>query len=60
MLTLGYLSVSYTHLDVYKRQEFGQRHFIVDAPDGVLIDVIRPIPPSDDHAALYNAEALPT
>lgn len=41
-------------------EEFGQRHFIVDAPDGVLIDVIRPIPPSDDHAALYNAEALPT
>lgn len=41
-------------------EEFGQRHFIVAAPDGVLIDMIRPIPPSDDHAALYSAEALPT
>jgi catechol 2,3-dioxygenase-like lactoylglutathione lyase family enzyme len=39
---------------------FGQRHFIVEAPDGVLIDVIRPIPPSTDHAALYVPEALPT
>lgn len=24
-------------------EEFGQRHFIVEAPDGVLIDVIEPI-----------------
>ena len=41
-------------------EAFGQRHFIVEGPDGVLIDVIRPIPPSEDHAALYSAEALPT
>jgi len=40
-------------------EAFGQRHFIVEGPDGVLIDVIRPIPPSADHAALYSAEALP-
>lgn len=39
---------------------FGQRHFIVAGPDGVLIDVIRPIPPSAEQAALYASEALPT
>lgn len=39
---------------------FGQRHFIVEGPDGVLIDVIRPIPPNAEHAALYASEALPT
>ena len=41
-------------------EAFGQRHFIVEGPDGVLIDVIRPIPPSPDHAALYEPDALPT
>lgn len=39
---------------------FGQRHFIVEGPDGVLIDVIRPIPPDAENAALYASEALPT
>ncbi len=41
-------------------EDFGQRHFIVEGPDGVLIDVIRPIPPSEDHAALYTSDAAPT
>ncbi|SDG09813.1 VOC family protein [Pseudonocardia oroxyli] len=27
-----------------RSEEFGQRHFIVAAPDGVLVDVITPIP----------------
>ena len=27
-------------------EDFGQRHFIVAAPDGVLLDVIQPIPPA--------------
>lgn len=27
-----------------RSEEFGQRHFILEAPDGVLIDVITPIP----------------
>lgn len=39
-------------------EDFGQRHFIVGAPDGVLIDVITPIPPSGAFAALYAADAL--
>lgn len=37
-------------------EEFGQRHFILSGPDGVLIDVIRPIPPSAEHAALYTTK----
>lgn len=34
-------------------EDFGQRHFIVADPGGVLIDVITPIPPSGDFAAQY-------
>ncbi|WP_062216565.1 VOC family protein [Streptomyces sp. NBRC 109706] len=34
-------------------EEFGQRHFIVADPGGVLIDVITPIPPSDAYAAQF-------
>ena len=35
---------------------FGQRHFITADPCGVLIDVIKPIPPSEEFVAQY-AEA---
>jgi catechol 2,3-dioxygenase-like lactoylglutathione lyase family enzyme len=38
---------------------FGQRHFITADPNGVLIDIIRPIPPSDEYAAQYAQSALP-
>ena len=34
-------------------EDFGQRHFIVEAPDGVLLDVITPIAPSADYADAY-------
>lgn len=40
-------------------EPFGQRHFITSDPNGVLIDVITPIPPDEDYARLYAAEALP-
>lgn len=40
-------------------EDFGQRHFITADPNGVMIDVITPIPPSADYAALYDASALP-
>jgi catechol 2,3-dioxygenase-like lactoylglutathione lyase family enzyme len=40
-------------------EEFGQRHFILQDPNGVLIDIIKPIPPSAAFAAQYSAEALP-
>ncbi|RJL30100.1 VOC family protein [Bailinhaonella thermotolerans] len=34
-------------------EAFGQRHFIVPDPNGVLIDVITPIPPSGEYEAQY-------
>ena len=34
-------------------EDFGQRHFIVAAPDGVLLDVIHPIPPTAEFAEAY-------
>lgn len=42
-----------------KDEDFGQRHFITADPNGVLIDVIKPIPPSAEFAAMYSTEALP-
>ncbi|KQV66287.1 VOC family protein [Rhizobium sp. Root1220] len=40
-------------------EDFGQRHFITADPNGVLIDIIRPIPPSPEYAAMYDGSALP-
>ena len=40
-------------------EAFGQRHFITSDPNGVLIDVIKPIPPSAEFAKLYEDSALP-
>lgn len=37
-------------------EPFGQRHFITRDPNGVLIDVITPIPPSPEYAALFAGE----
>ncbi|MGW2143409.1 VOC family protein [Nonomuraea bangladeshensis] len=34
-------------------EDFGQRHFIVADPNGVLVDVITPIAPSEEYAAQY-------
>lgn len=36
-------------------EAFGQRHFITADPNGVLIDIIKPIPPSAEFAAQYAA-----
>lgn len=36
-----------------KDEAFGQRHFITQDPNGVLIDVIKPIPPSAEFLAQY-------
>jgi catechol 2,3-dioxygenase-like lactoylglutathione lyase family enzyme len=36
-------------------EEFGQRHFATSDPNGVLIDVIQVIPPSDEYASQYKA-----
>jgi uncharacterized glyoxalase superfamily protein PhnB len=40
-------------------EDFGQRHFITADPNGVLIDVIRPIAPSAEYADNFDASALP-
>lgn len=40
-------------------EAFGQRHFITADPNGVLIDVIKPIPPSEEFAAQYDPSVLP-
>ncbi len=34
-------------------EPFGQRHFITRDPSGVLVDVIKPIPPSAEFLAQY-------
>lgn len=40
-------------------EDFGQRHFITCDPNGVLIDIIKLIPPSAEFTALYAVDALP-
>lgn len=34
-------------------EAFGQRHFILIAPDDVLLDIIQPIPPTNEYASSY-------
>ena len=46
-------------LRTLRDEDFGQRHFIVADPNGVMIDVIKPIPPSAEFAAQYAAGAVP-
>jgi catechol 2,3-dioxygenase-like lactoylglutathione lyase family enzyme len=38
-----------------RSEAFGQRHFMTVDPDGILVDVITPIPPDAEHAAHYAA-----
>ncbi|GAB5546276.1 MAG: VOC family protein [Sandaracinaceae bacterium] len=38
-------------------EAFGQRHFIVRGPEGVLIDVIQPIPPTAEYASAYVGQS---
>jgi catechol 2,3-dioxygenase-like lactoylglutathione lyase family enzyme len=40
-------------------EDFGQRHFITADPNGVLIDMIKPIPPTAEYAVQFAASALP-
>lgn len=42
-------------LDI-RTEEFGQRHFIVADPDGVLIDVIKEVPPAESYAGNYAGQ----
>jgi catechol 2,3-dioxygenase-like lactoylglutathione lyase family enzyme len=38
-----------------RSEAFGQRHFIVTDPNGVMIDVIKVIPPSPEYAAQFTS-----
>lgn len=39
-------------------EDFGQRHFITSDPNGILIDVVKPIPPSEEFLAQFAPEAV--
>ncbi|WP_459802533.1 VOC family protein [Herbidospora sp. RD11066] len=41
-----------------RSEEFGQRHFIVAAPEGVLIDVITQIPAGEEFTGNFTADNL--
>lgn len=43
-----------------KDEPFGQRHFITQDPNGILIDVIRPIPPADAFLQQYVSDVVST
>ena len=47
------------HLSL-RDEAFGQCHFITADPNGVLIDIIKPIPPSGEFVAQYTDEARPS
>ena len=49
LITHGNLSVVLP----IRSEGFGQRHFVIAAPDGVLVDVISPIEPDATHAAQF-------
>ena len=40
-------------LQMLRDEAFGQRHFITEDPNGVMIDIIKPIPPSEEFLAQY-------
>jgi len=45
-------------LQELRDEPFGQRHFITCDPNGVLIDVIKPIPPSPEFLEQYAEESV--
>lgn len=45
------------HLEI-RSEDFGQRHFITSDPNGILIDVIKVIPPTAEYAAQYDDATL--
>jgi len=41
-------------------EPFGQRHFLTTDPNGILIDIIKPIPPSAAFLKDYGSDAVPS
>jgi catechol 2,3-dioxygenase-like lactoylglutathione lyase family enzyme len=39
-----------------RTEDFGQRHFITADPNGVLIDIIKVIPPTPEYADQYHTQ----
>lgn len=48
-----------TILLALRDEPFGQRHFITRDPNGVMIDVIKPIPPSPEFLKQFAPQAVP-
>ncbi|NKE10816.1 MULTISPECIES: VOC family protein [Kocuria] len=51
-----HLRLSHARVEIVqplRDEAFGQRHFIVAAPDGVLLDVIQPVPPTEEYVSAY-------
>ncbi|MFF3554905.1 VOC family protein [Streptomyces tsukubensis] len=48
-----------TELLTLRTEEFGQRHFIVEGPDGVLVDIITVVPPTGAYAEQYAEGHVP-
>ncbi len=46
-------------LQALRDEPFGQRHFMTQDPNGVLIDVITPIAPSEEFLAQYQDDSAP-
>lgn len=45
-------------LDI-RTEDFGQRHFIVPDPNGILVDVIQEIPPQGEYVEAFNVADVP-
>lgn len=45
------------HLEI-RSEDFGQRHFITSDPNGILIDIIQIIPPSEEYAKQYAQNSM--
>lgn len=41
-------------------EPWGQRHFIIEDPNHLLIDIVQPIAPTPEYAASYKDGAAPT
>jgi catechol 2,3-dioxygenase-like lactoylglutathione lyase family enzyme len=50
----GLLASGIEEIQPLRDEPFGQRHAILLGPDGVLLDIIQPIPPTPEYATRYR------